>query len=134
VKLFDSPTRETWKKLLWDMNQPVNGVQQYYTIVLQDESDLDRLKLAIALKNTILANGNESGIIFDNFLPGRMLAMQEIAPEWERTLEATIGRYFFFGEFYYPAFSEELERSIQALDRALRRPEMARYVEGIALP
>lgn len=134
IKLVDCPDRDAWKKLLWELNQPVDGVQQYYTMVIHDESDLQRLKLAFALKNTILANGNEAGTIFDNFLPGRMLAMQEISPQWERTMEATIARYFYFGELFYPAFSDELERAIQSLDRALRQPQMAQYLSGVVLP
>ncbi len=134
IKLVDCADRDAWKKLLWDLNQPVDGVQQHYTMVIHDESDLRRLKLAFVLKNAILANGNEAGTIFDNFLPGRILAMQEHVPQWERTLEATVARYFYFGELFYPAFSDELERAIQALDRALRRPEMAQYMSGIALP
>ena len=134
VRLIDSPDRDAWRKSLWELNQPVEGVQKHYTIVLQDESDLDRLKLAIALKNTILANGNEGGAIFDNFLPGKMLAMQSVSPEWARVLEGTIGRYFFFGELYFPAFADAMEGAIRNLDNALRMPEMAKYLDGITLP
>jgi general secretion pathway protein D len=134
VRVVPCADRAAWKKLLWDLNQPVDGEQQHYTIVLHDESDLESMKLAIALKNTILANGNEAGTIFDNFLPGRMLAMQEIAPDWERQLEANVARYFYWGELFYPAFADEHERAIEALDRAIRRPDMAKDLSGIALP
>jgi len=134
VRLVDCPDREAWRKLLWEMNQPVDGRQKYYTLVIHDESDLERIKLAIALKNTILANGNEGGIIFDNFLRGKMLAMQEIAPEWERTVEATIARYFFYGEMFYPAFAQALENSFQELAAALKRPEYAGLLDGKPLP
>jgi hypothetical protein len=116
------------------MNQPVDGVQQHYTLVIQDASDLERLKLAIALKNTILANGNEASTIFDNFLPGRMLAMQAVSPTWGRMLEGTVARYFYYGELYYPAFTDAMERALQELDAALRKPEMAKYLDGIVLP
>ncbi len=134
IKLVDCPDRQTWKKLLWDMNQPVDGVQKYYTIVIQDESDLERLKIAIALKNTILNNGNEQGVVFDNFLPGRMVAMQGVSAEWERTLEGTIARYYYYGELFYPAFADAMEAAIRDLDTTLHRPEMAPYLEGITLP
>ena len=134
IKLVDCPDRQTWKKLLWDMNQPVDGVQKYYTIVIQDESDLERLKIAIALKNTILNNGNEQGVIFDNFLPGRMVALQGVSPDWERTLEGTIARYYYYGELFYPAFADAMESAIRDLDTTLRRPAMAPYLEGVTLP
>lgn len=134
VSVVDCADRQAWKQLLWDMNQPVDGQQKHYTIVLHDESDLERLKTAVALKNTILNNGNERGTVFDNFLPGRMVSMQQVSPEWERTMEGTIGRYFYFGELFYPAFADTLERYIRELDVALRLPEMAKYLNGISLP
>lgn len=134
VELVDCPDRETWRKLLWDQNQPVNGLQKHYTIVINDKTDLDRLRLAIALKNTILNNGNIAGTIFDNFLPGRMLAMQEIAPDWERILEASVARYFAIGELFYPLFFDAHEKALRELDSALRKPEMQTLLEGIKLP
>ena len=134
VAVVDCPDRTAWRKLLWNLNQPVDGVQQHYTLVIQDASDLERLKLAIALKNTILANGNEASTVFDNFLPGKMLAMQAVSPEWGRMLEGTVARYFYYGELYYPAFTDAMERSFQELDIALRKPEMAKYLEGIVIP
>jgi hypothetical protein len=112
----------------------VNGLQKHYTIVINDKTDLDRLRLAIALKNTILNNGNIAGTIFDNFLPGRMLAMQEIAPDWERVLEASVARYFAIGELFYPLFFDAHEKALRELDSALRKPEMQTLLEGIKLP
>jgi general secretion pathway protein D len=134
IQMVDCANRDAWRHLLWELNQPVNGVQTHHTVVLHQPEDLDRLKLAVALKNTILNNGNEVGTVFDNFLPGRMLAMQEVAPEWERILEASVGRYFYFSELFYPAFFETLERSISSLDSRLRQPDMAPYIKGIQLP
>ena len=134
VELVDCPDRETWRKILWDNNQPVDGIQKHHTIVINDKTDLDRLRLAIALKNTILNNGGVAGTIFDNFLPGRMLAMQEIAPDWERILESSVARYFAIGELFYPLFFDAHEKALRDLDRALRKPEMQSLIEGIKLP
>jgi len=133
VTLLDCPDRETWKRLMWDLNQPLGG-EPRYTILIHDQSDLERLKLAIVTKNTVLTNGNEPGITFSNWLPGRMLHLQEVSSTWERTLEGTVARYFFIGEFFYPFFIQEHERAIMELDAALRKPEMAKYMEGITLP
>ena len=134
IELVDCPNREVWRKLLWEKNQPVDGVYKHYTMVIHDPSDLERLRLAIALKNTILNNGNVAGTIFDNFLPGRMLAMQEIAPEWERILDASAARYFFIGELFYPAFFEAHEKALRDVDVALRKPEIQPLLGGIKLP
>jgi general secretion pathway protein D len=134
VQVVDCVDRTAWRKLLWQENQPEGGVQTHYTLVIQDASDLERLKRAIALKNTILNNGGEPGTRFDNFLPGRMLAMQAVTPEWERVLEATVARYFFFGEFFLPAAVDAMEAAILQLDTALRKPGMTKYLDGMALP
>lgn len=134
VRVVDCADRTAWRKLLWEMNQPVDGVLTHHTIVIQDPSDLDRLKTAIALKNTVLNNGGEPGTRFDNFLPGRMVSLQDVTSNWERTLEATVARYFYFGELFYPAFAEAMEAAIVNLDAALRKPEMAKYLTGIVLP
>src|SRR5204863_127420 len=54
VQLLDCPDRETWKKLLWEMNHTTEAGITRYTMLIQDPSDIDRVKLAIAVKNTIL--------------------------------------------------------------------------------
>ena len=112
-----------WRKLLWEMNQPVDGVLTHHTIVIQDPYDLERLKTAIALKNTVLNKGGEPGTRFDNFLPGRMVSLQDLTSSWERTLEATVAPYFYFGELFHPAFAEAMEAM-----------EMAKSLDGIVLP
>jgi general secretion pathway protein D len=120
VRLVDCSDRETWKKLLWQMNQAdEHGQQNQYTILLHDMSDLDRLRVAVAVKNTILNNGNEAAIIFDNFLPGRIVHMQEVSETWSRILDANIAHYFFLGEHYYPAFSKALEKSMLDMEKEL---------------
>ena len=134
VEIVDCPDRDAWRKLLWQVNQPEGSVQNHYTIVIHDASDLERLKSAIALKNTILNNGGEPGTRFDNWLPGRMVAMQAVTPQWERTLEASVARYFYFDELYFPASVEAMEAAILQLDTALRKPDIVQYLNGMVLP
>ena len=65
---------------------------------------------------------------------GRMLHMQDVSQNWERTLEGTVARYFFLGEYFYPYFILEHERAIERLDRTLRTPEIAPLLDGLTLP
>lgn len=130
VQLVDCTDRNEWKKLLWEKNQPVNRQHNSYTIVIQSPEDLDRLKLAIATKNTVLANGNERNIIFDNFLPGRMMAMQEISPTWERMLEASVARYFYYSQHFYGAFTSALENTLQDIEKTLKDPNYERFLSN----
>jgi general secretion pathway protein D len=128
VKLVECIDRDQWKKLVWDANQPVNGQQNSYSIVIHQPEDLDRLKLAIATKNTVLANGNEQNIIFDNFLPGRMIAMQEVSSSWERMLEASVARYYFYSIHYYGAFTSALEKALQDVEVKLSDPNFGKLL------
>ncbi len=63
-----------------------------------------------------------------------MLAMQQIAPDWERIFESSVARYFAIGVLFYPLFFEAHEKALSDLDRALRKPEMQHITEGIKLP
>jgi general secretion pathway protein D len=128
VKLVDCVNREQWKNLVWEANQPVNGQQYSYSIVIHQPDDLERLKLAITTKNTVLANGNEQNIIFDNFLPGRMIAMQEVSPSWERMLEASVARYYYYSVHYYGAFTNALEKTLQDVETKLSNPEFEKLL------
>ena len=47
-------------------------------IMMQDEYDLEPGAFAIALKNTLVGNGNKRGAIFDHFLSKQMLALQAV--------------------------------------------------------
>jgi hypothetical protein len=133
VRIVDCANREEWRDTLWKMNQPIGGVPRH-TILLKDVSDLKRLQTAVATQNTILNNGGTGAMVFDNWLPGRMLHLQEVSPAWERVLQAPIAQYFFIGEFFTLHFMREHEAAINALDAALRAPANAGLAEGIALP
>jgi general secretion pathway protein D len=114
VRIVDCANREEWRDTLWKMNQPIDGVPRH-TILLKDESDLKRLQTAVATQNTILNNGGTGAMVFDNWLPGRMLHLQEVSPAWERVLQAPIAQYFFIGEFFTLHFMREHEAAINAL-------------------
>jgi general secretion pathway protein D len=133
ISLVDCANRDEWQKRLWEMNQPVAGIPQF-TILIHDESDLRRVQLAIATQNTVLNNGGTAGMVFDRWLPGRMLHLQEVSPTWERVLLAPTAQYFFIGEHYMKYFMSEHERAMQSLDGALKQPENKALVEGITLP
>jgi len=132
ISLIDCPDREAWRRKLWELNHPASGTR--FTILIQDESDLARVKLALALKNTITINGKEPAITFRNFQPGRMVQIQRSQPNWDQSLEGTVARNFFIGEFFYPYFIEEHERMLRELDAELRKPEIKPYLDGLALP
>ena len=133
ISLVDCASREDWRRILWDMNQSTGAIPQF-TILIHQPEDLHRVQLAFATQNTVLNNGGAAATIFDKWLPGRMLHLQEVAPNWERVLLAPIAQYFFIGEYFTMYFMQQHERAIVALDKALRLPENAALVQGMALP
>jgi hypothetical protein len=105
-----------------------------YTILIHDPSDLRRLQLAYATQNTVLNNGGVGGMVFDRFLVGRMLHLQEVTPTWERIVNGQIAQYFFIGEHFYMYFMQEHQTAMRALEDSLRTAELKPFVEGLRLP
>ncbi len=134
IRLVDCPDRDHWRQLLWDMSQPdALGIPRF-TILLKDPSDLHRLQLAYATNNTVLNNGGVAWQTFDHWLPGRMIHLQEVSPNWERVLNAQIAQYFFIGTHYYMYFVQEHEKAMRAIEQAMRSPDIQPLLAGIQLP
>ncbi|HET7730894.1 MAG TPA: hypothetical protein VFK48_12755 [Usitatibacter sp.] len=134
VRVVDCPDRAAWRQMLWDMSTPDAKGTARYTILLQDASDIRRLQLAYATQNTVLSNGGIGAQVFDKWLVGRMLHMQEINPGWERIVNAQIAQYFFIGEHWYMYFIQEHQKAMRNLEAALRSPEIQPLLEGIQVP
>lgn len=133
IKLVDSTDREGWRRLLWELNQPDQGIQRA-SLLIQDPTDLDRIRQAVLLKITLQSNGSESHRTLVEFRAGRMVHIQKPVANWEQMLDASIAHHFFIGEHFYPHFVQEHERQLQALDAALRRPGVRTYLGSAQLP
>jgi len=134
VSVYDCPDRKTWGKLLWDLNQPLEDGRKRFSIVLNDESDLTRLRRAIMLKKVIAANGGAAQVSLANFSVGKVLMMPETKAGQTHILDADVARLFFHTEHYYSAAIKVIERSIAELDAALRTPEIQPLLDGADLP
>ena len=134
VKLVDCPDRAAWSRLVWDLSKPDEAGVPRFAIVLNDPSDIKRLQIAYATQNTVLNNGSAPAMIFDKWLVGRMINLQEVSQNWERILNAQIAQYFFLGEHWYMYFMQEHQAALRALEAALKSPELAPLVEGMRLP
>ncbi|HEY2629495.1 MAG TPA: hypothetical protein VGI57_10225 [Usitatibacter sp.] len=134
VKVVDCPSREVWRQTLWNMSQPNERGIPRFTILINDPSDVRRLQLAFATQNTVLNNGGVSSQVFDRWLPGTMLHLQEVAPDWERIVNAQIAQYFLIGEHYYMYFAQEFTRAERNLEATFKTPEIAPLLVGMKLP
>jgi general secretion pathway protein D len=117
-RVVECADRDAWRSRLWELNQPDEAGPRR-AILLQQPGDLRRLQLAVAVQNTIVVNGGPTSLHLDGWVAGRMLNMQEVAPQWERTVDADIARNFFVGEHYYAAFMQHYLAAMESLDQAL---------------
>lgn len=134
VKIVDTPDRAAWSRMLWDLSKPDSTGVPRFAILLHDRSDIKRLQIAYATQNTVLNNGGNAAMIFDKWLVGRMVHLQEVSPNWERILNGQIAQYFFLGEHWYMYFMQEHQAALRNLEAAFRTPEIQPLLEGVRLP
>jgi len=130
VSLIDCPDREAWGKLLWELNQPTADGKERYTVLIQDESDVLRLRRAQALKKIITLNGGTSQMRLRNFSVGKVLLMPELRTDQTHLIDAESARFFFHTEHYYAATLQEVEDQLNLLDALLRRPDIHVLLES----
>ncbi len=119
VSLVDCPDREAWGTLLWELNQPTSDGKVQYTVLIQDESDIIRLRRAQALKKIITLNGGADQMRLRNFSVGKVLLMPEMREDQTHLIDAESAKFFFHTEHYYAATLQEIEAKLTELDGML---------------
>jgi len=125
LSLIDCPDRATWRRLVWELNQPEEDGRQRYTILINDESDLVRLRRALALKRIVTLNGGDEQLLLRNFSVGKVLLMPDLKRGQVHVIDADVARFFFHTEHYYAATIREIEDRLTELDAVLRGPAEA---------
>lgn len=134
INVVDCPDRDAWQQILWDLNQPTDEGMQRFTIVINNEDDIERLQRAIMLKRIITLNGGESALTVKNFTVGRLLAIPQLKDDQVTVIDSDVARYFFHTELYYRAAIKKIAQSLEQLELALRRPDIQPYLNGDVLP
>lgn len=124
IELIDCPDRKAWGTKLWELNQPTPDGRQRHTILIQNESDVLRLRRALALKKITVLNGDIEHLRLKNFSVGKVLLMPDLKKEQIHVVDADTAMFFFHTEHYYAATLSEIEEQLQDLDKMLRRPEI----------
>jgi len=125
IRMLDCPDREAWGTTLWELNQPTPDGRDRHTILIQNDSDVLRLRRALVLKRIAVLNGGANQMRLRNFSVGKVLLMPELKPEQIHVVDADTARFFFHTEHYYAATLAEIEEQLKELDRMLRRPEIS---------
>ncbi len=124
IRTVDCPDRATWSKLLWELNQPLADGRRRHTILIQNESDITRLRRALTLKRVAVLNGGIRQMRLRNFSVGKVLLMPELKKGQIHVVDADTARFYFYTELYYAATLSEIESQLKALDTMLRRPDI----------
>jgi len=130
ISMVDCPDRDAWGTKLWELNQPLPDGQKRHTILIQNESDVLRLRRALVLKRIAVLNGGDSQMRLRNFSVGKVLLMPELKPEQIHVIDADTARFFFHTEHYYAAALAEIEERLKELDQRLRRPDISILLES----
>lgn len=130
IRLLSCPDRETWGKILWELNQPTADGHRRHTILIQDESDILRLRRALTLKRVAVLNGGLEEMRLRNFSVGKVLLMPELKVGQIHVVDADTAMFFFHTEHYYAATLAEIEKQLKELDRDLRRPDIRTLLDS----
>jgi len=125
IKVVDCPDRDAWRALLWELNQPTPEGQQRHTILIQNGSDVLRLRRALALKKISTLNGGLEHMRLRNFSVGKVLLMPQLKKDQIHVMDADAARFFFHTEHYYGAALGEIEEQLKQLDTMLRQPDIS---------
>lgn len=132
VAMYDCPDRDAWATLLWDLNQPLADGSARFTILINDQSDLVRIRRAIMLKKMVNLNGGPAEVSLNNFSIGKVLLMPDQKIQQAHVVDADVARYFFHTEHYYAATIQSIEDAIEAMDELLQKPQFEDVIQGTA--
>jgi hypothetical protein len=130
VSVIDCADREAWGKLLWELNQPTPEGQPRHTVLIQDESDLVRIRRALALKKIITLNGGTDQMLLKNFSVGKVLLMPELREDQVHLIDTEAAMFFFYTEHYYAESLKVIEEQLDILDQELQKPEVRILIES----
>ena len=119
MAIVDCPDKGTWRRLLWELNQPGPKGEIRRVIILRNSDDLERLKYAILMKKTIELNTEDNILKLKSFTRGRLLRMPTIREDDVELIDAEVAACFFHSEQYYAALQSALRRDYAAFNTAL---------------
>ena len=119
LKLLQCADELEWARQLWTLNQPTEGGQEKFTVLLRHQKDVERLKYAVLMKKTVELNTEKQVLSLSNFTRGRLLMMPRVKPRDIELVDGDVARAFFFSEMYYQALQVEMEKDLAAFRKVI---------------
>ena len=120
IRLLPCDSRETFDRLLWDLNQPDEQGRERGTILLHTARDLQRVRQAVVLREAIDLNGTGKTMTLANFSTGRLLLLPERDEDKVDLISGRIARLFLTTDRYYDLLREALQADMGELRKVLK--------------
>ncbi len=124
VTTVSCPDRETWRRLVWDFNQPTPTGVERQAFVIQTESDLLRLRRAVALKHFLELNNGNNALELDSFQVGHYVLVPDLDPKQVHIVDADVANYFYQTEHYYYATLDAIKEATDWLDTYIQESDV----------
>ncbi|MFC1761939.1 ABC transporter transmembrane domain-containing protein [Planctomycetota bacterium] len=131
IRMIDCPNRDVWGQKLWELNQPTARGQRRHTILIQSDTDLLRLRRALALKKIAALNGGSDQLRLRNFSVGKVLLMPQLKEDQIHLIDTDAAMFFFHTEQYYAATLAKIETQIKEIDTLLHQPEIQTLLDSV---
>ncbi|MBT6270574.1 MAG: ATP-binding cassette domain-containing protein [Phycisphaerae bacterium] len=110
------PDRDAWREYVWELNQPTATGVGRQAFVIQNESDLLRLRRAVALKHFLDLNNGKEALELDNFKVGQYILVPDLDPTQVHIVDANVAKYFYQTEHYYHATLDAIREATNWLE------------------
>ncbi|MAI66718.1 MAG: hypothetical protein CMJ26_02430 [Phycisphaerae bacterium] len=124
VTTVSCPDRETWRELVWELNQPTPTGIGRQSFVIQNESDLLRLRRAVALKHFLKLNNGNQALRLDSFQVGQYVLVPDLDPKQVHIVDADVANYFYQTEHYYHATLDAIQEATDWIDTYIQESEL----------
>ncbi len=124
VMTIHCPDRETWRKLVRDLNQPTPTGIERQAFVIKNEKDLLRLRRAVALKHFLELNNGNQALELNSFQVGQYVLVPDLDPEQVHIIDADVAKYFYQTEHYYHATLDAIQEATGWLDTYIQESDL----------
>jgi hypothetical protein len=120
VETISCPDRETWREIVWNLNQPTPTGVERQAFVIQNKDDLLRIRRAVALKQFLELNNGDKALELTNFQVGQYILVPDLDPAQIHIIDADVAKYFYQTEHYYHATLDAIQEATQWLEESIQ--------------
>jgi hypothetical protein len=128
VEWYLADSRDDVEQRLLELNElGPNGTYREYALVVDEPDDLERLKAAVALRETVKVNGSRRVLRLENFRVGRKLVVPQMQSARGKRMflaDRDVAEYFYKSDFYYSALQRTLEQGYNRLQELTGGPDV----------